>query len=38
MKKVAISVENKLVKDLSKGVEKDDIFNDLTNNSTDKDK
>ena len=37
-KKVAISVKNKLVKDLSKGIEKDDIFNNLTNNSTNKDK
>ena len=37
-KKIAISVKNKLVKDLSKGIEKDDIFNNLTNNSTNKDK
>ena len=28
-KKVATSVKNKLVKDLSEAVEKDDIFNDL---------
>jgi len=37
-KKVATSVKNKLVKDLSKAVEKNDIFNDLTNNNTGKDK
>jgi len=37
-KKVATSVKNKLVKDLSETVEKNDIFNDLTNNGTSKDK
>ena len=37
-KKVATSVKNKLVKDLSETVEKNDIVNDLTNNGTSKDK
>lgn len=37
-KKVATGIKNKVVKEVSEGVEKDDIFNELTNNGTGKDK